>query len=834
MVSLRVTSTSGLERSKLILKTGFFDDLQEISMLRSQPFTDNWRSTLLRETVGPHITKPIMKILVVEDDQPTAAALITLLTHCSYAVETATDGESAAEMVAAFEYDLLLLDVMLPKLDGITLCRQLRNQGYTMPILLLTGNDNSHAKAVGLDAGADDYVVKPFDLEELEARVRALLRRGQLPTSPILEWADIQLDPSSTQVSYRHQPLALTPKEYALLELLMRNPRRVFSCGMLLEHLWTYQDMPGEEAVRTHIKGLRHKLRDAAAPSDMIETVYGIGYRLKPLSELESPSVEATETPPELKTWAMIATVWQRYHSRISQQVQVLEEASAALQNSQGHLEPALQQQAQQEAHTLAGALGMFGINEGTHLARQIDTLLKQPLPLAPDQIQHLQTDVIHLRQTIEQHPPSTDTPADSESISAPSLLVIDTDPDWLIALTQHALHWDWTLQTVTHLDEARQALSQHSPQAILIDPTTAAKPLILDFLEQVTDQSPNIPVLFYGHPDGLHSRLEVARWGGKAYLEKSLAPIQVLHAVDRVLQQSQAITAKVMMVDDDDHMLHVLPPLLEPWGFKVHTLADATLFWQTLITVSPDLLILDVEMPEISGLELCQVVRNDPYWHTLPIIFLTAHTEAEIINQIFALGADDFVSKPVIGPELVVRLVNRLDRMQQSQRFGELDALTQAYQRLPALLRLDQQLQQNQDQPLCIVLVKITNLRQINHDDDLAAGDAVLHHVGQYLCQGWGLEAVVARWSSNEFLIGLAGICADEAKHHVLNRCERCLQNSHQPVPPSLAMGIAPYPQAGTTLSALYNSADQTLQPIPPPEDKPAANLPMEEGCQE
>lgn len=771
-----------------------------------------------------------MKILVVEDDQPTAATLITLLTHCSYAVETATDGESAADMVAAFEYDLLLLDVMIPKLDGISLCRQLRNQGYTMPILLLTGNDNSHDKAVGLDAGADDYVVKPFDLEELEARIRALLRRGQLPTTPILEWADIQLDPSSTQVTYRDQILSLTPKEYALLELLMRNSRRVFSCGMLLEHLWTYQDMPGEEAVRTHIKGLRHKLRDAAAPPDLIETVYGIGYRLKPLSELEPSPVDATETPPELKTWAMIATVWQRYHSRISRQVQVLEEASAAL-NNQGHLEPALQQQAEQEAHTLAGALGMFGISEGTHLARQIDQCLKRPKPLEAEQIQQLQTDVIHLRQTIDQHPPTTDANAEVESDSAPSLLVIDADPDWLYALTQQALHWDWTLQTMTHLDGARFALSQNTPQAILIDPGIAAKNQTLDFLEQVTDQYPSIPVLFYGHPDGLHSRLEVARWGGKAYLEKSIAPIQVLHAVDRVLQHSQAIAAKVMIVDDDTHMLHVLPPLLEPWGFKVHTLADANLFWQTLVTVSPDLLILDVEMPDISGLELCQVVRNDPYWHTLPIIFLTAHTEAEIINQMFALGADDFVSKPVIGPELVVRLVNRLDRMQLSQRLGEVDALTQAYQRLPAMFRLDQQLQQSQEQPLCIVLVKITNLRKINHDYDLATGDAVLHHVGQHLGQGWGLEAVVARWSGNEFLIGLSGVSADEAAHHVLHRCERCLQNSRKPVAISLAMGIARHPEAGTTLSALYKRADQALQPITLPEDDPAADLPME-GC--
>ncbi|NJN37787.1 MAG: response regulator transcription factor [Acaryochloridaceae cyanobacterium CSU_3_4] len=306
-----------------------------------------------------------MRILVVEDDQATAAALTTLLTNCSYAVETTADGESAADMVEAFDYDLLLLDVKLPKLDGITLCRQLRNQGYAMPILLLTGNDNSHEKAVGLDAGADDYVVKPFDLEELEARIRALLRRGQLHTTPILEWAGIELDPSSTQVNYGNQPLSLTPKEYALLELLMRNPRRVFSCGMLLEHLWTYQDMPGEEAVRTHIKGLRHKLRDATAPPDVIETVYGIGYRLKPLSELKTMNAQAltlkdAQSPSEQNSGGAmvsdrpaaiaenqaktIATIWRRYQPRISNQVQVIEQASEALTANPGLIDPTLQQ----------------------------------------------------------------------------------------------------------------------------------------------------------------------------------------------------------------------------------------------------------------------------------------------------------------------------------------------------------------------------------------------------------------------------------------------------------------------------------------------------------
>ncbi|WP_299490246.1 response regulator [Acaryochloris sp. IP29b_bin.137] len=757
-----------------------------------------------------------MKILIVEDDQLTASALTTLLTRCGYAVETATEGESAANMVEAFEYDLLMLDVMLPQLDGITLCRQLRNQGHTMPILLLTGKSNSHDKAVGLDAGADDYVVKPFDPEELEARIRALLRRGQLHSTPILEWAGIHLDPSSTQVNYQQQPLSLTPKEYALLELLMRNPHRVFSCGMLLEHLWAYADMPGEEAVRTHIKGLRHKLRDAQAPPDLIETVYGIGYRLKPLAELEP---DEPCTPPE--TQAAIASIWQRYQSRISDQVHVLEDASATLRSHQGKLDLDRQSHAQQEAHTLAGALGMFGMHDGTESARRIEHILAMAQPLALEQVDQFHQQVEALRQTVEQYGHFTSSDPHSALPPLPTLMVIDPDGVWMADLTEQALHWDWHLETVTDLETAQTRLTQQLPQVILMDPSVAPdKTQMLDFLTDLTQQIPAIPVLFYGAPDGLHSRLEVARLGGKAYLEKPITPIQVFREVDRIFQQSQAITAKVLIVDDDPNILHLLPPLLEPWGFQVVTLADARLFWQTLLSSAPDLLILDIEMPHVSGMELCQVVRNDAYWHNLPIIFLTAHTEAETVNQIFGLGADDFVSKPVVGPELVVRLVNRLERMQLSQQLWQMDALTKAYQRQPAVLMLEQQMQRSQDldQPLSLVLVKLTNLRQINDDYDLATGDAMLRYIGHELCLGCSDEDVVARWSSNEFLIGLYGVPSPEAVHHIQQLCETCLQ--HPPkagdrVPMQLALGHAQYPGAGTTLSALYKRAIQQATPL-------------------
>jgi len=222
-----------------------------------------------------------VKILLVEDDERIASLLAEALTNIHYAVDVAADGQAGWEMMMVFTYDLLLLDVMLPKIDGISLCQQLRTHSYSIPILLLTAKDASTDKVIGLDAGADDYVVKPFNLQELLARIRALLRRGSSSLSPNLEWGDLHLNPNTYSVTYGEHPLNLTPKEYALLELFLRNTRRVFSRETILQHLWPSDELPFEEAVKTHIKGIRQKLKSVGAPADLIETVYGIGYRLK-------------------------------------------------------------------------------------------------------------------------------------------------------------------------------------------------------------------------------------------------------------------------------------------------------------------------------------------------------------------------------------------------------------------------------------------------------------------------------------------------------------------------------------------------------------------------
>jgi DNA-binding response OmpR family regulator len=222
-----------------------------------------------------------MRILFVEDDDRIAQPLAEDLRRQYNVVDIAEDGIKGWECVQSVSYDLVLLDLMLPRLDGITLCRRLRSAKCTAPILMLTARDTTIDKVIGLDSGADDYLIKPFEIEELSARIRALSRRSLETRQPILSCGNLQLEPSSCKVTYAGKDLSLTPKEYMILELFLKNPTRLFSRSSLLNKLWDFKQLPTEETVKAHITSLRCKFKEAGSSENIIETIYGLGYRLR-------------------------------------------------------------------------------------------------------------------------------------------------------------------------------------------------------------------------------------------------------------------------------------------------------------------------------------------------------------------------------------------------------------------------------------------------------------------------------------------------------------------------------------------------------------------------
>ena len=222
-----------------------------------------------------------MRILVVEDNDKLAASLKKGLQLEGYAVDVAADGSEGQQLVDgnADSYDLVVLDLMLPGVDGLTLCRRLRSGGSRTPVLILTARGGVRDRVEGLDAGADDYLSKPFAFDELAARIRALLRRPVAPLASVLRAGDVEMNPATREVTVRGRSVELTAKEFGLLELLMRHPRQVLSRMQITSHLWDQQFEGASNVVEVHVRNVRRKL-SRAGHGEYIETVRGVGYRL--------------------------------------------------------------------------------------------------------------------------------------------------------------------------------------------------------------------------------------------------------------------------------------------------------------------------------------------------------------------------------------------------------------------------------------------------------------------------------------------------------------------------------------------------------------------------
>ena len=220
-------------------------------------------------------------LLVVDDEAAVREALRRALELEGYRVGLAEDGADALAQIAAQEPDAVVLDVHMPVVDGLTACRRLRQQGSRVPVLMLTARDSVGDRVAGLDAGADDYLVKPFALEELLARIRALLRRGDAAGSDrVLRFADLSLDPATREVRRGDRRIELTRTEFHLLELFLRNPRQVLTRSLIFERVWGYDFGPSSNSLDVYVGYLRRKT-EAGGESRLIQTVRGVGYALR-------------------------------------------------------------------------------------------------------------------------------------------------------------------------------------------------------------------------------------------------------------------------------------------------------------------------------------------------------------------------------------------------------------------------------------------------------------------------------------------------------------------------------------------------------------------------
>ncbi|MGC9524214.1 MAG: response regulator [Limnospira sp.] len=599
-----------------------------------------------------------MKILIVEDDTPTIAPLVEELKAYHYIVDLAVDGPTGLELALDWNYDLVVLDWMLPGMDGPEICRQLRAKGFQKPILLLTVRNLDEDIITGLDAGADDFVSKPYNPSQLLARIRALLRRGNAPANPIkLTWERLEVNQTAAEVRYGERRVAIKPKAYNLLILFLQNPQRIFSRQAIIDRLWSFDNEPSENAVTNLIKDLRRTLKEAGMPVDPIETIYGIGYRLNLPPAEGAPTLLESESPSGSPLTRVEQTI-ARYRDSFVEQLDELE-SSLSGADSKSLAEPD-RRKAREIAHKLAGGLGTFGYERGSELARAMEIHLGSPHHTATD-LDDLDGHIAQLREELRQ-PPRPLTPERSGAYH--QILLIDSDRAGAEELKREAIAWNLKIEVVSTPAETRKVLARSLPDAILLDPNLSDPDEGgFHLLQELSERFPDIPILIFTCEDNLSERIMSARLGARRFLHKPIAPQSVFETIGQVLPEFQSPDSRILIVDDDPVSLGILHKILDPWGFEIVGLQEPDRFWQVLTQTLPDLLILDLQMPTYTGIELCRVVRQDPSWEELPILVVTAHQDPTLIEKVFEAGADDFITKPIIGPELVTRAIARIER---------------------------------------------------------------------------------------------------------------------------------------------------------------------------
>jgi diguanylate cyclase (GGDEF)-like protein len=509
-------------------------------------------------------------------------------------------------------------------------------------------------------------------------------------------------------------------------------------------------------------------------------------------------------------------TIWSEHRAEVLNQVAMIEDALSSARN--GTLTDELRVTAAREAHNVSGAVGTLGFALGAEHARALERALTAPDRVGPEELSRLTGLAAALREELEapvQEVPGLTAASLPEASSGRmefELLVVDSDATRGERIVADAQDRSITAGLAASLASAREMLSLGGSDVVLLDLSVSdAIESVLGFLAEVAQDT---TVLAVTDPARSVDRVEVARRGGRGFLPNSLSPGQTVDAVIALRAQLRTVGTRILALDDDPTILVLLRAMLGSAGMEVSTCDDPSRFLAQLEETSPELIILDFDMPGVTGPELCRAIRNDHRWQGLPIVLLTGHADPDSVRAGFDAGADDYVSKPFAGPELVARIANRLERVRMYRALADTDPLTGLVNRRRSVDAIEDYLRlaSRMGQSLCLAVVDVDRFKEVNDSYGHAAGDSVLRGVGTELLRYFRSEDVVARWGGDEFLIGMFGMSGDDGRRRINDLLEAMRAQSFDGVSVTISAGLAEYPVDGDDLDALCKAADRAL----------------------
>jgi diguanylate cyclase (GGDEF)-like protein len=515
------------------------------------------------------------------------------------------------------------------------------------------------------------------------------------------------------------------------------------------------------------------------------------------------------------QTKAMLAVVWSKNRELLLHRLDAIEVFCRQLPQSASNLE--IRTSAAADAHKLAGSLGMFGLSEGTAVAREIEHHLNDD---AADDLLTVNIPALssRLRTLIEFFEISVNAQPERRH----KLLICEGDVEVAEGIFAAAKKRGIDPFIAADLNAARQALRDSRFDVVVFDLAELTDTTIgEDYAEQIRDfilsRAP-MQVVALTSVDTFEDRVTAAQVGAHGFLPKNVPVNEIIDTCEHLLDLHSA-QFKVLIVDDDVVALNAVKTLLEEHAIAVNSLADPRLFWNVLEEVTPDLVILDLEMPNFSGLELCRAIRNDAQWNRLPVVFLSASGDAATITNIFSAGADDFVAKPIIGIELTTRVRNRLDRDRMYRNMSDYDQLTNVRNRRSSNVVIANYLRlaERHGLPVSFVIIDLDKFKRVNDTYGHQAGDDVLQHLGGLLRQSFRSEDVVARWGGEEFVIAMFAMRRADAIERMAAVLEKLEDHEFEPSAGtrfrvSFSAGLAEFPGEGKDLHSLYRVADEAL----------------------